>query len=134
MFFDVARRQTCTVTTERTNTPLHALATLNDVTYVEAARAFAQRVLAGDFASDQEALVFAMRLATARNPSEEEVRVLAALLSESRAAYHGHEPEALALLELGALPRNESIDPVELAAWTQTTRAILNLHETITRD
>jgi hypothetical protein len=132
--FDGPTREECTARRANSNTPLAALVLMNDPTYVEAARAFAQRVLARDFASDQEALVFAMRLATARNPSEEEVRVLAALLSESRAAYHGHEPEALALLELGALPRNESIDPVELAAWTQTTRAILNLHETITRD
>ena len=48
MFFDVAKRQTCSVRTVRTNTPLHALTTLNDITFVEIARALAQRVLEGE--------------------------------------------------------------------------------------
>ena len=63
MFFDVANRQTCTVKLARTNTPLHALVTLNDVTYVEAARALAQRVLLGSAGDDAGASTEAFRRA-----------------------------------------------------------------------
>ena len=132
--FDGPTREECTARRANSNTPLAALALMNDPTFVEAARAFAQRVLAGNFSSDHEALVFAMRTATSRTPSPDEIKVLSGVLDESRSAYQDQETEALALLAIGSSPRDASIDPVELAAWTQTTRVILNLHETITRD
>src|SRR5262249_13448496 len=78
-FFDVGARQTCTVKTGRTNTPLHALATLNDTTYVEAARVLAERVLTGAKGDDAR-LDLACRLVLSRTPNAEERSILAGAL------------------------------------------------------
>ena len=74
--FDAGKRQTCSVNVTRTNSPLHALSTLNDITYVEAARAMAQRVMTEAGPSVDARLVMAFRLATARRPSADELAVL----------------------------------------------------------
>src|SRR5262249_26332454 len=73
-FFDTAARHTCVVKPSRTNSPLHALTTLNDVTYVEAARALAERVLGSSDAdaSSEARLERAFRLVLARRPSDPE--------------------------------------------------------------
>ena len=132
--FDAPTREECTAQRAQSNTPLAALVLLNDPTFVEAARAFAERILREGFADDLEALQYAMRLATARVPTNQELEVLLSLLEENRIAYDQSEAEALALVSLGGAERDPMLDPRELAAWTQVTRAILNLHETMTRE
>ena len=110
---------------------------LNDPTFVEAARALAGRVLAepGDDASRIDAL---WRYAVSRRPDAEERELLAGLLARRRAEFAaGKIPAdrsaAGALLGVGIAARDRSLDETELAAWTATARAVLNLHEAIAR-
>jgi hypothetical protein len=132
-FFDTAARQTCTVRQTRTNTPLHALTLLNDVTFNEAARALAQRIMmAKPEASERIALAYQLLLA--RAPSEEEQTVLLAALHRLNKQYAADKPSAIKLLSVGESKRDEKLDPVEHAAYTALCTIILNLDETITRE
>jgi hypothetical protein len=132
MFFDSAKRQTCEVKPTRTNTPLHALTTLNDTTYVEAARGMAQRVLQHE-PSREPRLRYAFQLASARAPDEREVEVLSNRLAALRQDFADHPDEALDVLAVGESPRDESLDPAEHAAWTLVCSILLNLDETLSR-
>lgn len=131
-FFDTAARQTCAVRVVRTNTPLHALATLNDTTYVEAARALAQRVLEKGGDANQR-IESAFRLVVARKPTPEEATILAGSLERLRAQYSADGEAAMRLLKVGESPRNEKLDVREYAAWTALGLMILNLDETLTK-
>ena len=133
-FFDAGARQVCTVKTARTNTPLHALVTLNDPAYVEAARVLAQRVLAAGAAEDAVMIARAFRLATARAPEAAETGVLAARLGKLRAHYAANRPSAAVLASAGEAPRPTTLDPVENAAWTALCSLILNLDETLSKE
>jgi hypothetical protein len=134
MTFDAAGRETCMVRQTRTNTPLQALNLLNDVTYVEAARVLAQRVLREAGPTPEERLTLAFRLATARRPRPAELRVLCAGLERHRAHYRKDRRAAQALVNAGEARRNEKIDVAELAAYTAMAGVILNLDEVITRE
>lgn len=131
--FDAPTREECTAQRPVSNTPLAALNLLNDPTFVEASRAFAQRILTETNGDDSAKMAWAMRTATAREPSEEEVAVLLGLLSAARAYYQDNPAEAEKLLGVGIAPRDQTLDPAEHAAWAEAARAVLNLHETITR-
>ena len=132
--FDAPSREECTAERARSNTPLAALVLMNDPTFVEAARAFAERVLREVAGDDAARIRFAMREATARRPAAEEVAVLESLLAAGRRDFAERPADAEALLAVGPAPRTGATDPVELAAWVQLTRTILNLHETTTRE
>jgi hypothetical protein len=134
MFFDSASRQTCTVKQARTNTPLHALATLNDVTYVEAARALAQRVLMTARPQPAERIELAVRLVLARRPTAEESRTLLASVDRLRREFAADRDAAKRYLSIGESRRNESLDVVDHAAYAALCSAILNLDETLTRE
>jgi hypothetical protein len=131
--FDAPDREKCTVRRALTNTPLQALALMNDPTYVEASRALAQRTLLEGGANDKARLAYAFRLATARVPSGKETGVLRDLLKARLAAYRQDRQAARALLEVGESPRDKRLDAAELAAWTTVASVILNLDETITK-
>jgi hypothetical protein len=131
-FFDSASRTVCTVRTPRTNTPLHALITLNDPTFVEAARALAERIiLASDQPSDRIDLAYQLVLARPAQTAEREV--LLASLKRLRDQYAGDRAAALHLLAVGESPRNQKIDAVEHACYTVLCLEILNLDEALTR-
>ena len=132
--FDASARQVCTVRQARTNTPLHSLVLLNDVTYVEAARAFAERALARRHASDRDRLAWAFRTATARHATDSELDVLERSLQRRRAEVAADLQSADRLNTVGEAPRREGIDAVELAAFSGVTAVILNLDETLTRE
>ncbi len=132
MFFDTQSRSSCVVKPTRTNTPLHALATLNDPTYVEAARALAERAL--EAKDDGARLDLAFRRVLARPPREEERQVLLAAVERLRREYAARPEDARKLLKVGESKRNESIDPVEHAAWASLGLALLNLDETVTKE
>jgi hypothetical protein len=102
----------CVVRRQRTNTPLQALVTLNDPTYLEAARGLA--TLALRESSEDDRIVRAFRGALARRPTDAEVSILRSLLREQRELF-AKDPNA------------------ELAAWTTVAAAILNLDETLTK-
>ena len=132
MFFDTQSRSACTVKPTRTNTPLHALATLNDTTYVEAARALAERALAAP--DDAARLEVAFGRVLGRSPRESEWKILLDGLRRLRAEYAARPDDAKKLLKVGESKRDESIDPVEHAAWTSLCLSILNLDEAVTRE
>jgi mono/diheme cytochrome c family protein len=133
VFFDNAARQTCSVKGYLTNTPLQALTTLNDITYVEAARALAQRVIAD--AKDPEGRVeLAFRLATGRKPKAAENEILLSRLKKLREEFDKDTQAAQKLLKVGESKRDEKINPAEQAAYTGVCSLILNLDETVTKE
>jgi mono/diheme cytochrome c family protein len=132
--FDAPTREECTVERARSNTPQQALVLLNDPTYVEAARVFAARVLRKGGADAAARIDYAFREALQRPARPEEVKVLTALVEKHRQSYAQDPAAAQALLKVGQSPVPADIPAPELAAWTSVTRAILNLHEMITRN
>jgi len=132
MSFDASAREMCRVRPSRTSTPLQALALMNDVTFVEAARGLAQRVIrdGGESASDRVSLAF--RKVLARPPRPEELALLIDNLNANLARYRGDPDAALALISQGESPRDEQITDWELAAYTALAGLILNLDEAIT--
>jgi len=132
--FDAPRREECTAQRSRSNTPLASLTLLNDPTFVEAARAFAQRILTEGGNDDAARLNFAFENAVSRTPDAAERDVLAALLASARGSFEKDEAAATKLDSVGLSKTEESLDDKELAAWTTVARAILNLNETNTRN
>ncbi|MFM2094425.1 MAG: hypothetical protein RIS70_1549, partial [Planctomycetota bacterium] len=133
MAFDAPSREECAADRPRSSTPLQSLVLLNDPTYVEAARVFAQKLLTGPATNDQQRIVLAFQRAVSRAPSKREQEVLTNLLQTHRQDYGKDLDGVRALLSIGTAPVPEGIDQVDLAAWTNVARALLNLHEAITR-
>ena len=127
--FDAPTREECTAQRSRSNTPTAALVLLNDPTFVEAARVFAERILVEGGSTDDERLDFAFRNAVARKPDDEERRLLMRLLVAPAAPANAAD-----LFEVGLAPREAGLDAGEVLAWTSVARAILNLNETMTRN
>lgn len=132
MLFDNAARQICEVKPIRTNTPLHALTTLNDITYTEAARVMAEKVMVSEN-SDEARVGLAFRLATSRNPEEKEKEILLNRLIKLRVEFHKNGDDAEALIKAGEFRKNENLDPVEQAALTALCSVVLNLDEVLSR-
>lgn len=132
MFFDGAKRQTCEVKSTITNTPLHALTTLNETSFVEAARVMAERVMAGSD-TQQQRLKLAFRMATARQPVASELLVLSRRVDLLRQDFLDNPDDALKLLSVGQAARNESLNPAEHAAYSVVCSILLNLDETLSR-
>ncbi|MCA9049262.1 MAG: DUF1553 domain-containing protein, partial [Planctomycetaceae bacterium] len=129
--FDASARLACTVKRSRTNTPLQALTLLNDPVYVQAATALARRVLTEKpQASAEQRLDYAFLLRTSRQPTQSERNVLIDLLETQRSENRGRN----ALGETRSEEPSPSTDSdAELAAWAGVASALINLHETITR-
>ena len=132
--FDAPSREVCTVRRPRTNTPLQALATMNDEQYVEAARQFARRMMVEGGSSYADRLTHGFRLATGRKPTATEMEVLSALFQEHHTHYQAKPDEAVKLLSIGESKRDESINPSEFAAMTMMGNLMLNLDETLTKE
>jgi len=132
-FFDTASRQTCTVKPSRTNTPLHALTTLNDPTFVESARALAQLVMT-QASTDDERFNLAYRRVLCRKPTSREREVLRSALDRLKAEYAADVPAALKLLSVGESQRDGKLDPAEHAAYTALCLEVLNLDEAMTKE
>jgi hypothetical protein len=130
---DAPSRDTCVVRRSRTNTPLQALALMNDEQFVEAARVFAERVLTSGGNTNRERATFAFRTATARQPDATEVSTLLRQLEMHLATYKSDSTAAAALLRVGERPRNDTLDTSELAAWTIVCNLLLNLDEAVTK-
>jgi hypothetical protein len=131
--FDAAGREMCSVRPSRTDTPLQALALMNDVTFVEAARCLAQRALREGGATPEERVRLAFRLVLARAPKPPELRVLLDDLNDHLARFRADAKAAQELIGAGEAPRDAQCDPAELAAYTAVTGLILNLDEAITK-
>jgi hypothetical protein len=121
--FDAADRSVCTVRRQQTGTPLQALALLNDVQTVEAARFFAQRMLKE---AGTDRVAWAFRTATGREATKKEVEILSAMLAEQRALFEKTPKDADELLTVGDGKADASLDKLDLAACTVVCLAILN--------
>ena len=132
--FDSATRETCIVRQTRTNTPLQALNLMNDVTYVEAARRLAERMMTEGGATPEERVAFAYRLATAHRPRPEVQGILAGGFRDYLDRYQADRSAALELVNVGESPRDETLDISELASYTMVASMVLNLDRTITKD
>jgi hypothetical protein len=134
LLFDTPNREICVVKRSRSNTPLQALALLNEVTYVEAARRLAERMLSDGGATAAERIAWAFRRATARRPAADELAVLGAGLEKRLALFRADPAKAKALIATGTSKPDAKLDPAELAAYTTTANVILNLDEVVTRE
>src|SRR5262249_3173759 len=130
--FDAPTREECTVNRTNSDTPLQALDLLNDPIYVEAARVFAQHILAEGGKTAPQRLDWAFVRALGRKPTPAESRTLADLYSKNLSRFEAAPAGAQQLLHVGDAPVAKEPE-AELAAMTTVARAILNLHETITR-
>lgn len=130
--FDGPTREKCTVQRARTNTPLQALVVLNDPTYIEAARVLAAGVIKGH-ADDPARVTEAFVRLLGRLPDADEGQMVLDLVANQRARYASNPDDASRLVGVGESEAGSDIDPVELAAWTLTLHALMNLDEAITR-
>ena len=128
---DAPTREFCISQRAKTSTPLQSLVLMNDPVFVEAARAFAQRILLEPMKDDASRLDFAWRLALARSPNKSERDVLTKLLEQQQNTYRTNTEAAKKLNAVGDLPKPEAIPENELAAWTAFCNVLLNLNETI---
>jgi Protein of unknown function (DUF1553) len=131
--FDVSNRQTCRVRSATTSTPLHALTTLNDPTWVEAARALAERSMKASRGVDDR-LSHAFRIVMCRTPTEFDLTVLRRAYEKQAASFAKDVTGAKSLLAVGESRRDETLDVGEHAALSAVCLAILNLDEALTRE
>ena len=131
--FDSSDRQACRVKPGQTSTPLHALTTLNDPTWVEAARFLAEQVMQE---KDElpERIEYAFRLVNSENPSPSKLDILKAAYEEQVNIYHKSPGDAEKLLAVGDKKRNPKLPLPEHAALTNLCLAILNLDQSLTRE
>jgi Protein of unknown function (DUF1553)/Protein of unknown function (DUF1549)/Planctomycete cytochrome C len=134
LLFDAPNRETCTIKRSRTNTPLQALALLNEVTYVEAARKLAERMMLEGGSSVEERINYGFRLATARAITPGERKVLMEGLTADLERYRREPDSAKKLIASGQTKANPGIPAEELAAYTLTANVLLNLDEVVTRE
>ena len=134
MVFDAPTRDTCTARRPRTNTPLQALALMNDEQYIEAARKLAERILREGGTTAETRLTYGFRLVTARQPEAAEISVLSRVLERSLQRFQTDRTAADKLLAAGESPRNPELDIMEHAAYTMLANLLLNLDESITKE
>jgi len=132
--FDASSRETCVLSRSRTNTPLQALALLNEVAFVEAARNFGQRMLTEGGHDHPSRLKWGFRELTSRWPTDEELVIISALLDRSYKRYEGDESAAEDLVSVGDSEPIDDIHVIGLAAYTQVASLLLNLDEVINRE
>jgi hypothetical protein len=132
--FDSPSREFCAVKRSRTNTPLQALALMNEVTYVEAARHLASNMIQQGGETIDEKLRWGFRRTTGRLPSEEEVAVLKKGFLMNRDRFQRESQSIDPLLSVGETVHPQKCDPLDLAAYTMTANVLLNLDEVVTKE
>jgi Protein of unknown function (DUF1553) len=131
--FNAPNRETCTVRRERSDTPLQALATLNDTQFIEAARVLAQRSLKEVCSTEDARLNFMAERLLSRPLKAEELRIAKASLNDLLVSYKAEPDDADELLEVGDSKADESIDPPVLAAYTMVANELMNLDEALNK-
>ena len=131
--FDAPSREECTAQRAVSNTPQQALVLLNDPIYVEAARSLAERIIREGGESTPDRVAWALHETLTRPADDGEIQVLTLLMADHFEYFTANPDEASRALHIGARRVPTDIPAPELAAWTSVARAILNLHETITR-
>ncbi len=131
--FDASNRQTCKVRVSTTSTPLHALTTLNDPTWAEAARVLAARSMEAGAEADAQ-LTYAFRRVLGRKPTASEVTLLRRMLDKQRTFYAADAKAAAQVVAVGAAPRQPQLPVAEHAALSAVCLALFNLDEALTRE
>ena len=134
LLFDAPNREVCYPKRSRTNTPLQALALLNEVTYVEAARSLAERMMKEGGPSIRDRLTTGYRLATARSPDKQTLSILQKGFEERKIHFQENQEAAKQMISHGKKKPDENLESIELAAYTVTANVILNLDRVITKD
>jgi hypothetical protein len=130
--FDAPSREECTAERSRSNIPQQALVLLNDPIFLEASRVFAERIVRSS-ADASDRIIWAVQASMSRDPSPDELELLGSLYEDQRLRYAESPDDARSLIGVGAAPLPSDLDPIELAAWTQVARAIINAYETTSR-
>ncbi len=131
--FDAAGRETCVVRDSRTDTPMQALDLMNDVTFVEAARALGQRMLKEGGTTPESRLRYGFRLLLSRTPTKAETDALLDSLRYHRDYFASTQGSALKLLAQGEWQADAALDPSELASYASVASLMLNLDEAVTK-
>ena len=131
--FDAPTREKCSLTRSRTNTPLQALVTLNDVQFVEASRALAERALKQGGETLDAQIDYAYRLAAGVRPKSFVREILKQAYHDELKLFQADKERATKLISTGESPRDETLDPAIHAAMSIVTSMILNLDEVLTR-
>ncbi len=133
MNFDSPNREQCAVFENRTNSPLQALDLMNDVTFLEASRKFAERIIAEGGATPESRIEYGYKLLLARAPSPKQKQILLTTEARMAADFRNDPTAASQFLQQGESPMDRSADPTELAAWTSIASLLLNMDEAITK-
>jgi hypothetical protein len=131
--FDATSREVCIARREQTSSPLQALVLLNDPQFVEAARVLAEKLIKQERSTVESRLETAFRLLTSRRPLEKEREVLLKLYRDQREHFANSAEEVKSLLAVGETPRDEKLDPTELAATAMVVRLLFNFDECVTK-
>ena len=132
--FDAPSREFCCERRPRTNTPLQALATLNDKAFVECAGGLARRIATEVGHSERDRAIYGFRLCVSRAPSDTEISSLVSLYRENLARFKTDSAAAKKLTNGSVTNASDNIDLAQLAAWTVVANVLLNLDETIMRE
>ncbi|MBM3289970.1 MAG: DUF1553 domain-containing protein, partial [Candidatus Hydrogenedentes bacterium] len=132
--FNAAGREMCSMRQENTNTPMQALAILNDPTFVEAARFLGQRMILEGGARSDARVRFGYKLLMAHDPNPKKEQVLLAALNDYQSHFIQHQEDAAKLLDVGDSKPNAGVTGPELAAYTMLASVLLNMDEAITRE
>ena len=132
--FDVPGREMCRVRRSRTNTPLQALVLMNEVTFVEAARVLAERMMTEGGTTPEKRIAYAFQRTLNRMPTPAESKILATGQRKLLVRYRAASAEAEKLISIGDAPRNPKLEAADLAACTMTASILLNMDETITKE
>jgi Protein of unknown function (DUF1553) len=138
--FDAPTGDTACARRARSNTPLQALATLNETLFLECARALAVKILSEGGSTDDQRLAYAVRRCLSREPRSKEIEVLQGFLDQQRKRFGSGGADPWALITDEKKPEKMPAElanvatPADLAAWTALARVVLNLDETITKE
>lgn len=131
--FNAPNRETCAVRRERTNTPLQALVTLNDVQYVEAARHLAEQSIKQGGEKNESRIDFLAQRLLARSLRSEEVKVVQDSLNDLQQYYDKNPEDAKKLIAVGESKPDGAIPAGTLATWTMLTNQLMNLDEVLNK-
>jgi hypothetical protein len=131
--FDAPARESSCLRRDRSNTPLQALVLMNDIQHVEAARAFAERILKEGGNTAEERVRFAWRTVLSRRPTPEEAAIVQDVLQKHTTRYAAAPEAAAGLISFGESKPDVGLKPEELAPWTLVANLVLNLDETLNK-
>jgi hypothetical protein len=134
LLFDAPTREICTVKRSRTNTPLQALALLNEVTFVEAARGLAEIMMKQGGDTPEKRIAYGYKRATARELDPSSLQTLMKGWQERLEYFKTHPEDAQKLITQGASKSDASLNAAELAAYSTTAEVLMNLDRTVARD